>query len=481
MLRRGRRLLSGGGECPPWTIFGAHDKAHSFEHSGSTTNPTTGVVEYEYKKGTAALWFFLVIYMFLGIAIVCDDFFVASLESISEALHLSDDVAGATFMAAGSSAPELFSSLVSMIQWEPPSANGVLDSTSDLGVGTIVGSAVFNILVIIGATAICTGKVIDLDWRPIARDVTFYTLSVVTLVAFFNNGKVEWWEGLISMFLYVGYVVFMKYNVKYMDLMAKWFPSIMEHQETRNSYGKGELEDGPLPSKSTRPTSFSEKGNNNKVAPGDGAEGGDDEDDKSPFTPPEKLYEWPMYLLSLPWYAMFTYTIPPCAEEKWKKWYQVTFGMSIVWIMAISWAMVEWTARIGCILGIPNIVMGVTVLAAGTSVPDALSSIMVAKNGMGDMAVANAIGSNVFDIWIGLGFPWFAILLAKDADMTIQKKDLVPNVLILLGIVIFYIGAITIDKFRLRPLTGWIFIAVYALYAGYQIGFVWQMDIYGTQ
>ena len=43
----------------------------------------------------------------MAIAIICDDFFVPSLEAISEKLDLSEDVAGATFMAAGSSAPEL--------------------------------------------------------------------------------------------------------------------------------------------------------------------------------------------------------------------------------------------------------------------------------------------------------------------------------------------------------------------------------------
>jgi Ca2+/Na+ antiporter len=42
----------------------------------------------------------------------------------------------------------------------------------------------------------------------------------------------------------------------------------------------------------------------------------------------------------------------------------------------------------------------------GTSVPDALSSLFVAQDGEGDMAVSNAIGSNVFDILMGLGLPW---------------------------------------------------------------------------
>ena len=54
------------------------------------------------------------IYMFAGIAIVCDDYFVPALEKIVEKLGLSDDVAGATFMAAGSSAPELFTSVIGM-------------------------------------------------------------------------------------------------------------------------------------------------------------------------------------------------------------------------------------------------------------------------------------------------------------------------------------------------------------------------------
>ena len=53
-----------------------------------------------------------IFYTFWGLAIVCDDYFVASLEEISEQLNLSADVAGATFMAAGSSAPELFASMM---------------------------------------------------------------------------------------------------------------------------------------------------------------------------------------------------------------------------------------------------------------------------------------------------------------------------------------------------------------------------------
>jgi sodium/potassium/calcium exchanger 2 len=49
--------------------------------------------------------------MFIALAIVCDEFFVPTLSVIIERLKITEDVAGATFMAAGGSAPELFTSL----------------------------------------------------------------------------------------------------------------------------------------------------------------------------------------------------------------------------------------------------------------------------------------------------------------------------------------------------------------------------------
>lgn len=61
---------------------------------------------------------------------------------LSLQLSISPDVAGATFMAAGGSAPELFTSLIA-----------VFVARNNVGIGTIVGSAVFNILFVIAACA----------------------------------------------------------------------------------------------------------------------------------------------------------------------------------------------------------------------------------------------------------------------------------------------------------------------------------------
>uniref|UniRef100_A0A3Q2CVT8 Sodium/calcium exchanger membrane region domain-containing protein n=2 Tax=Cyprinodon variegatus TaxID=28743 RepID=A0A3Q2CVT8_CYPVA len=123
------------------------------------------------RQGAVLLHVFCAIYMFHALAIVCDVYFVPSLEKVSENLQLSQDVAGATFMAAGSSAPELFTSLI-----------GVFITKGDVGVGTIVGSAVFNILVIIGLCGIFSGQPISLSWWPLFRDAVFYILSILVLI-----------------------------------------------------------------------------------------------------------------------------------------------------------------------------------------------------------------------------------------------------------------------------------------------------------
>mmetsp|Transcript_7169 Transcript_7169/g.25236 ORF Transcript_7169/g.25236 Transcript_7169/m.25236 type:complete len:598 (-) Transcript_7169:255-2048(-) len=520
------------------------------------------------KNGGVIVYFIGVLYMFIGIAIVCDDFFVPSLEKISEVLELSDDVAGATFMAAGSSAPELFSSAMSLVS--PSSEN-------ELGVGTIVGSAVFNILVIIGGTAVFAGQTLVLDWKPLTRDALFYSAAIVTTFIIFSDNKVHWYEGLVSVILYIGYIVFMKFNAGIMAKVDKWqrtrsmrvaslpaaqassaadevdqkkFAPTPEPQESGGAppdVEMGAVEDFPVADRklSSHADSFAtavltmrsinkwrklqaeespaflSKGQIRAIriemeasaklaeartrrasrilqqqelskaveaakpaepaADAKAGEGDDDDDDgPGPFEVPEELKDYPMWLLSLPWYAFMTVTIPPCAEEKWEKWYLVSFGMSILWIAGISLLLVDWCARIGCILDIPLVVMGTTVLAAGTSIPDALSSLSVAKDGLANMAVANAVGSNVFDIWLGLGLPWLVYLPTQDPMYNVVNTDeLIPSIIILFGVLVFYYGIVMVRGWKIDVAVGKAFCALYVVYAIYNIVLVWIVDIYG--
>merc|ERR1712151_803616 len=109
--------------------------------------------------------------------------------------------AGATFMAAGGSTPEFFTSLI---------RNFLGDSS--VGISTIVGSAVFNVLLVIGACAFVAPDPLALTWFPLARDASFYSVDLLVLSIFFLDEKIEVWESLILFLLYVAYCVFMVYT-----------------------------------------------------------------------------------------------------------------------------------------------------------------------------------------------------------------------------------------------------------------------------
>ena len=156
----------------------------------------------EKKQGAIVLHIIGMCYMFLALAIACDEFFVPALAVITEKLAISEDVAGATFMAAGGSAPELFTSFIGTF----------LDPKSNVGFGTIVGSAVFNVLFVIGMCAVFSKTVLKLTWWPLFRDCIFYGLALILLIVFFLDQRIEWWESLVLLSWYLCYVTFMKFN-----------------------------------------------------------------------------------------------------------------------------------------------------------------------------------------------------------------------------------------------------------------------------
>lgn len=162
----------------------------------------------ERRQGYVVLHMFGMLYMFIALAIVCDEFFVPALTVITEKLEISDDVAGATFMAAGGSAPELFTSVI-----------GVFISHSNVGIGTIVGSAVFNILFVIGMCALFSKEVLHLTWWPLFRDVSFYIVGLLMLIYFFLDNQIMLTESLSLLLFYGCYVTFMKFNSKVESVM----------------------------------------------------------------------------------------------------------------------------------------------------------------------------------------------------------------------------------------------------------------------
>jgi Ca2+/Na+ antiporter len=138
------------------------------------------------------------------------------------------------------------------------------------------------------------------------------------------------------------------------------------------------------------------------------------------------------------------------------------------WIILLSWLLVESGVVLAQSLWIPEVVIWLTILAAWTSVPDLISSIIVAKQWRGDMAVTNALGSNIFDICFCLWFPRFIYALIN-GSVPISTAWLWTSVSLLFGILILVFWTFMLTKFRINKYVWWFFISVYLAYLCWMI------------
>ncbi len=324
---------------------------------------------------------------FVLLARLVDKFFVASLDKISKDLKLSSDAAGATLMAVGSSAPELFVALFAVLK---PGNHEVI------GIGSIVGSALFNLLFIGGAVALI--RKTKLTWQPVLRDIVFYFIAVALLLWGIIDGDFSIWNAVAFLVLYLVYVWAVVKWRKILPYKDNGF-NIEEEQEECVKKGIASWIDRPL-----------------------------------------------CYLFPSP-----------------EKYYRV-FTFSILLIAGLSWVLVESAIHISYLLNIPEAIIALTVLAIGTSVPDLFSSLVVAKQGRGDMAVSNAIGSNVFDILVGLGLPFLIVMLIHGGSIQAGGDDLMRSSYILFASVIVFIILLLIKRWKVNWLTGAILIGLYLFY-----------------
>jgi Ca2+/Na+ antiporter len=186
---------------------------------------------------TATFYGIGVLYMFLALAIVCDEFFVPALEEMSSSrrMNLSMDVAGATLMAAGGSAPELFTSLFGTFK------------ESEIGFGTIVGSAVFNVLFVIAMCSVLANELLVLTWWPLFRDASYYAIGLVVLSLFtgvISPDIIEMWEAIVLFVMYLVYILIMWQNANlYKMITGKVliYPEEDEDDDDKEEKDKKEL------------------------------------------------------------------------------------------------------------------------------------------------------------------------------------------------------------------------------------------------
>ncbi|XP_037110874.1 sodium/potassium/calcium exchanger 1 isoform X1 [Syngnathus acus] len=540
----------------------------------------------ERRRGWVILHISGMMYMFVSLAIVCDEFFVPALGVIIDKLEISDDVAGATFMAAGGSAPELFTSLI-----------GVFIAHSNVGIGTIVGSAVFNILFVIGMCALFSREVLHLTWWPLFRDVSFYIVDLILLIIFFLDNVIMWWESMTLVASYTFYVVFMKFNAQIEHVFKtqlykhkgivriitdeepevttangesqvktpppppdywnrlKLKPSLQRggssaslHNSTmRNTIfqlmihtldplgegkfkdkaesltnvvrrkaedGDGEqeqakdvdaapacksgkkeppkdekvhstkhvkkprsqslipfYEDQPAQEDQSDESSSGEEDSDEEESQEDDSDDDSSEDDEEEEEKPLSL-EWPdtprkqvTYLFLLPIVFPLWLTIPDVRKQNSRKFFVVTFLGSILWIAIFSYLMVWWAHQVGETIGISEEIMGLTILAAGTSIPDLITSVIVARKGLGDMAVSSSVGSNIFDITVGLPLPWLIYSFIHGfVPVAVSSNGLFCAIVLLFLMLLFVIISIASCKWKMNKALGFTMFLLYFIF-----------------
>uniref|UniRef100_A0A1I8AG63 Na_Ca_ex domain-containing protein n=1 Tax=Steinernema glaseri TaxID=37863 RepID=A0A1I8AG63_9BILA len=139
-------------------------------------------------------------FLFLMITAAADDFFSTNVSAIIDHLKISQNIAGVTFMAFGNGAPDIFSSLASVISVKQPKAG--------LAVGELLGGGIFVTTVVVAS--IVLARPFHVMRRPILRDIVFYLIAVAWTVFVFLYGENEQmliWEPIGFIVIYVIYAV----------------------------------------------------------------------------------------------------------------------------------------------------------------------------------------------------------------------------------------------------------------------------------
>lgn len=150
--------------------------------------------------------------------------------------------------------------------------------------------------------------------------------------------------------------------------------------------------------------------------------------------------------------------------------------MCLVWLIVGSYCMVSSLETLGELLNIPASIIGVTVSAAGTSLPNYIASKVAAEKGFGNMAVSNAFGSNTFNIMIGLGLPWLLYTSVGTGPYSGLRDDgITQSVLLLIICLLVFIVVVLHSGFVLYRWHGYLFITLYVAYIVFSIAQVYML------
>lgn len=319
------------------------------------------------------VWLIVGLLLILGGA----NFLTDGASCVARKLGVSDLIIGLTVVAFGTSAPELAISIIS-----------AADGNTAIAIGNVVGSNIFNILAIIGFTAIVRPIVIERS--VMANEIPMLVLCGILLWVMASGSILNHAADVISrsdgLVLLIFFILFMRYTFA----SAKRLPEKGEH-DPEAQIGKEETK--PMPA--------------------------------------------------------------------WKAIIYILGGLAALIFGGDKF--VEGASGIARGLGVSEAVIGLTIVAAGTSLPELATSIVAALHNRPGMAVGNVIGSNIFNTLLVLGA---ASTVAPLPLGGITQLDLLT--LVAAGILFFVCGWL-IGKRTITRGEGIIMAAAYVAYIAWQV------------
>lgn len=300
---------------------------------------------------------------------------------------LSPLVVGLTVVAFGTSAPELAVSIGSS-----------LSGQSGLALGNVVGSNIFNVLFILGLSALLTPLIAHTQLVRLDVPIGIGVAGIVLVMAV--DGVVGWFDGLLLVAGLVGYTA--------LQIML-------------------------VQSASTDPSVASEETTGTMVSTGAGSVGTAENGKES---------------------------VP---SGHWGIDVALVIGGLVLLVLGAQW-FVEGAIEAARRLGLSELVIGLTIVAGGTSLPELATSVLAGIRGQRDIAVGNVVGSNVFNLLGVLGFSAVVApegLAVSDAVLWFDLPVMIAAAVACLPI--FYTG------YRIERWEGALFFGYYAAYVAYLV------------
>lgn len=296
-----------------------------------------------------------IVIIIIGIYIVLKgaDLLTEGAVSLAQRMDMPKMLIGLTVVAVGTSMPEFFVSVTSALQ-----------GTTDLAVANVVGSNIFNVLLIAGVSAAVSPMVISRS--TLRRDIPVAILASFLLLGFGIYGGIPRWAGILFLAFLVVYTLF-----------AIRTATPDENSET----------------------------------------------------------------------VMKSYTLTGAIGR-------VVIGLA--GLVVGSDCFVSSATDVAAMLGVSEAVIGLTIVAGGTSLPELATSVVAARKGQSAIAMGNVIGSCVYNILLIIG------VTGVIAPMTINGLTIVDFSMMMVSIALLWLFSFT--RYKVERWEGWLMIAIFACY-----------------